>query len=283
MQLHANAALSLNKRRQLCRRVVEESWSLGSAAAAAGVSGRTAAKWVRRYRPRASWACSIGPRLRGGSRIAPTSDAWRRSRRCGGSLHGSRDRRSARDGALDRLGGADADRDGKLGRLGLASSAPCSPAGPTARSIAPAQSAPPPLTAGSGTTTIDDDTAPSATNPRSLASTSGTTSSGLTTRRGLLGGAVVPSDGGVVPARGRRRRKRRLARASRRSAAGQHSPRRSDADRQLNPYGGVHDTGSPTLARAGWRPFPRRRAGFRAPDPRRCPRRRGARASRSMT
>ena len=50
MQLHANAALSLNKRRQLCRRVVEESWSLGSAAAAAGVSGRTAATWVRRYR-----------------------------------------------------------------------------------------------------------------------------------------------------------------------------------------------------------------------------------------
>jgi Integrase core domain/leucine-zipper of insertion element IS481 len=50
MQLHANAALSLNKRRRLCRRVVEEAWSLAEAAAAAEVSERTASKWVRRYR-----------------------------------------------------------------------------------------------------------------------------------------------------------------------------------------------------------------------------------------
>ena len=50
MQLHANAALSLNKRRQLCRRVVEESWPLTEAAAAAEVSERTASKWGRRYR-----------------------------------------------------------------------------------------------------------------------------------------------------------------------------------------------------------------------------------------
>jgi hypothetical protein len=45
MQLHANAALSLTKRRQLCRRVVERSWSLAEAAAAAEVSERTAGKW----------------------------------------------------------------------------------------------------------------------------------------------------------------------------------------------------------------------------------------------
>jgi transposase InsO family protein len=50
MKLHANAALSLNKRRQLCRRVVEDDWSLTEAAAAAEVSEHTAAKWVRRYR-----------------------------------------------------------------------------------------------------------------------------------------------------------------------------------------------------------------------------------------
>ena len=50
MKLHANAALSLNKRRQLCQRVVEESWSLIEAAAAAEVSERTASKWVCRYR-----------------------------------------------------------------------------------------------------------------------------------------------------------------------------------------------------------------------------------------
>ena len=50
MKLHANAALSLNKRRQLCRRVVEEDWSLTEAAAAAEVSEKTAGKWVRRFR-----------------------------------------------------------------------------------------------------------------------------------------------------------------------------------------------------------------------------------------
>ena len=41
------------------------------------------------------------------------------------------------------------------------SSAPCSAAGPTARSTPPALNAPQPLTAGSGPTTIDDDTKPS--------------------------------------------------------------------------------------------------------------------------
>jgi len=43
-----------------------------------------------------------------------------------------------------------------------ASSAPCSAAGPTARSTTQAPTAPPPLTDGSGTTTIADDTKPSA-------------------------------------------------------------------------------------------------------------------------
>jgi transposase InsO family protein len=50
MDLHANAALSLNKRRQLARRVVEERWTLTQAAAAAEVSVRCARKWVSRYR-----------------------------------------------------------------------------------------------------------------------------------------------------------------------------------------------------------------------------------------
>jgi transposase InsO family protein len=50
MKLHANAALSLKKRLLLARRVVEQGWSLGSAAAAAEVSERTAGKWVARYR-----------------------------------------------------------------------------------------------------------------------------------------------------------------------------------------------------------------------------------------
>jgi transposase InsO family protein len=50
MNLHANAALSLNKRRLLCRRVVEARWTVAEAAAAAEVSVRCARKWVGRYR-----------------------------------------------------------------------------------------------------------------------------------------------------------------------------------------------------------------------------------------
>ena len=50
MNLHANAALSLNRRRQLCRRVLEERWTVTQAAAAAEVSVRCARKWVGRYR-----------------------------------------------------------------------------------------------------------------------------------------------------------------------------------------------------------------------------------------
>jgi transposase InsO family protein/transposase len=50
MDLHANAALSLNKRRLLTRRVIEEGWTLTKAAAAAEVSVRCARKWVARFR-----------------------------------------------------------------------------------------------------------------------------------------------------------------------------------------------------------------------------------------
>ena len=50
MKLHANAALTLNKRRALCRRVVEQQWTLSKAAAAAEVSVRCARKWVGRSR-----------------------------------------------------------------------------------------------------------------------------------------------------------------------------------------------------------------------------------------
>jgi transposase InsO family protein len=50
MQLHANAALSLNQRRRMARRVVEHGWSLTKAAEAAEVSERTCSKWVARYR-----------------------------------------------------------------------------------------------------------------------------------------------------------------------------------------------------------------------------------------
>jgi transposase InsO family protein len=50
MKLHANAALSLKARRQLCRRVVSGERTLSEAAEAAEVSVRCARKWVGRYR-----------------------------------------------------------------------------------------------------------------------------------------------------------------------------------------------------------------------------------------
>ena len=50
MDLHGNAALSWTGRRELARRVVDQGWTLTSAAAAAGVSMRCARRWVGRYR-----------------------------------------------------------------------------------------------------------------------------------------------------------------------------------------------------------------------------------------
>jgi len=50
MNLHANAALSWTGRRRLCELVVDQGWTVAAAAAAAGVSGRCARKWVGRYR-----------------------------------------------------------------------------------------------------------------------------------------------------------------------------------------------------------------------------------------
>jgi transposase len=50
MKLHGNAALSLNRRRLLCSRVLGQGWSLRSAAAAGEVSVRCARSWVGRYR-----------------------------------------------------------------------------------------------------------------------------------------------------------------------------------------------------------------------------------------
>ena len=44
MRLHANAALSLNQRQRMVRRVVDWGWSLTEAAEAAEVSERTCSK-----------------------------------------------------------------------------------------------------------------------------------------------------------------------------------------------------------------------------------------------
>jgi transposase InsO family protein len=50
MNLHANAKTCPNSRELLARRVLNEGWSHQRAARAAGVSTRTVAKWVARYR-----------------------------------------------------------------------------------------------------------------------------------------------------------------------------------------------------------------------------------------
>ena len=50
MKLHANARLSLKGRQLLVDRIEVAGWSLTQAAEAAGVSDRTAAKWLSRWR-----------------------------------------------------------------------------------------------------------------------------------------------------------------------------------------------------------------------------------------
>jgi transposase len=50
MKLHANARLSLKGRELLVDRVQDAGWSLTQGAEAAGVSDRTARKWVGRHR-----------------------------------------------------------------------------------------------------------------------------------------------------------------------------------------------------------------------------------------
>jgi transposase InsO family protein len=50
MKIHGNARTCPHSRLLLCRRVIDEGWSLAAAAEAAGVSERTTAKWLARYR-----------------------------------------------------------------------------------------------------------------------------------------------------------------------------------------------------------------------------------------
>ena len=50
MDIHANARTCPNSRRLLVKRVEEEGWSLMVAAEAAGISERSARKWLGRWR-----------------------------------------------------------------------------------------------------------------------------------------------------------------------------------------------------------------------------------------
>jgi transposase InsO family protein len=120
MKLHANAALSLNQRRRMVRRVVQEGWSLAKAAEAAEVSDRTCSKWVRRYR--AEGQSGLLDRSSAPAVVANRTDerrveaiaALRRLRFTGPELAELLDMPlSTVSGILQRIGM------GKLGRLGL--------------------------------------------------------------------------------------------------------------------------------------------------------------------
>ena len=50
MRLHGNARTCLHSRLLIVERVLEQGWGVAAAAEAAGVSERTAAKWLARYR-----------------------------------------------------------------------------------------------------------------------------------------------------------------------------------------------------------------------------------------
>ena len=108
MKLHGNGALSLKKRRRLlCRRVVDEEWSLTEAAAAAEVSERTAWKCLRRFRDEGEAGLLPARRPRTVFKTGRPRRASRRSRRCAAAaLHGRPDRRAAADAGDDGVGGS---------------------------------------------------------------------------------------------------------------------------------------------------------------------------------
>jgi transposase InsO family protein len=75
MNLHRNAALSWQGRRQLAKRVVLEGWTLKAAAEAAEVSVRCARKWVGRYRLEGE--AGLGDRSSAPHRVANRTPAER--------------------------------------------------------------------------------------------------------------------------------------------------------------------------------------------------------------
>jgi transposase InsO family protein len=120
MKLHANAALSLKGRRDLCRRVVSGERTVSEAAEAAEVSVRCARKWVGRYRVEGELGLldrSCAPRSiphRTSERRIEAITALRRLRFTGPEIAEVLGMAlSTVSGILTRIGM------GKLGRLGL--------------------------------------------------------------------------------------------------------------------------------------------------------------------
>lgn len=72
MRLHANHRTCPSSRRLICRRVLDEGWSIARAAEAAGCSERTVCKWLRRYREGDHELCDRSSRpRRSPSRLSP--------------------------------------------------------------------------------------------------------------------------------------------------------------------------------------------------------------------
>lgn len=120
MKLHANAGLSLNARRRMVCRVVEQDWSITKAALAAEVSEQTCSKWVKRYRDEGDAGLLDRPSTphhvanRSDERTVQAIAALRRLRFTGPEIAEVLDRPlSTVSGILKRIGM------GKLGRLGI--------------------------------------------------------------------------------------------------------------------------------------------------------------------
>ena len=120
MKTHANARLSLKGRELLIARVEDAGWSLSAAAEAAGISDRTARKWIARHRAegleglldRSSAPTVVANRT--DDRRVEVIAALRRLRMTGAEIAESLDMAlSTVSGILARIGL------GKLGRLGL--------------------------------------------------------------------------------------------------------------------------------------------------------------------
>ena len=120
MKMHANARLSLKGRELLIARVEVAGWSLSAAAEAAGISDRTARKWIARHRAEGHDGLldrSSAPEVvanRTDERRVEVIAALRRLRMTGAEIAETLDMAlSTVSGILTRIGM------GKLGRLGL--------------------------------------------------------------------------------------------------------------------------------------------------------------------
>ena len=120
MKMHANARLSLKGRELLVARVQDAGWSLSAAAEAAGISDRTARKWIARHRTEGLDGLldrSSAPRVianRTDDRRVEVIAALRRLRMTGAEIAECLGMAlSTVSGILARIGM------GKLGRLGL--------------------------------------------------------------------------------------------------------------------------------------------------------------------